>query len=148
MSVMYRANKNLVWEWLQVRGRKHFQHVVERRHAPNPALTSVRTHALVRTGSRLWTQTFCICAFFNISTATIRATSRLAKTSNAKVLMVKVHRNPQSAQWTVTLLPRLKTFSGDDHDDASRINQVLEANIRAYPAQYLWAHRALNTSRG
>ena len=24
MDVMYRANKNLVWEWLQVRGRRHF----------------------------------------------------------------------------------------------------------------------------
>ena len=29
--MMYRANKNLVWEWLQVRGRRHFfDHVVER----------------------------------------------------------------------------------------------------------------------
>ena len=84
--------------------------------------------------------------FFNISTATIRATSRLAKTSNAKVLMVKVHRNPQSAQWTVTFTPALEYFpSGDDHDDASRINQVLEANIRDYPAQYLWVHRRFKT---
>ena len=148
MSVMYRANKNLVWEWLQVRGRKHFfEHVVERSDMR-------QTLRLLRSGHTLWyapdqdygRKHSVFVPFFNISTATIRATSRLAKTSNAKVLMVKVHRNPQSAQWTVTFTPAFENFpSGDDYDDASRINQVLEANIRAYPAQYLWVHRRFKT---
>lgn len=148
MDVMYRANKNLVWEWLQVRGRRHFfDHVVERSDMR-------QTLRLLKSGRTLWyapdqdygRKHSVFAPFFNVSTATIRATSRLAKTSNAQVLMVSVYRDHNRAHWTVTFTPVFENFpSGDDQGDARRINEMLETQIRAHPAQYLWVHRRFKT---
>jgi Kdo2-lipid IVA lauroyltransferase/acyltransferase len=35
--------------------------------------------------------------------------------------------------------------SGDDHEDLVRINQHIEACVRANPAEYLWVHRRFKT---
>ena len=148
IDVMYRANKNLVWEWLQVRGRCHFfDHVIERSDMR-------QTLSLLKSGGSLWyapdqdygRKHSVFAPFFNLPAATIRATSRLARATDAKVLMLSVFRDPSRAHWTLTFDPVLDNFpSGDDVADASRINQLLETHIRVHPAQYLWVHRRFKT---
>tara|TARA_B100000900_G_scaffold297849_1_gene256381 strand:- start:932 stop:1858 length:927 start_codon:yes stop_codon:yes gene_type:complete len=148
IDVMYRANKNLVWEWLQVRGRSHFfDHVIERSDMR-------QTLALLKSGRALWyapdqdygRKHSVFAPFFNLPAATIRATSRLAKATDATVLMLSVFRDSDRAHWTLSFDPIFENFpSGDDVADASRINQQLEAHIRSHPAQYLWVHRRFKT---
>jgi KDO2-lipid IV(A) lauroyltransferase len=148
MDVMYRANKNLVWEWLQVRGRRHFfDHVVERSDMR-------QTLRLLKSGRTLWyapdqdygRKHSVFAPFFNMPTATIRATSRLAKATGSQVLMVSMHRDSDCNGWSVNFSPILENFpSGDDLADASRINEMLETQIRVHPTQYLWVHRRFKT---
>lgn len=148
MDVMYRQNKNLVWEWLQVRGRQRFfGEVVERGDVR-------KTLRLLKSGRTLWyapdqdygRKHSVFAPFFNIPTATIRATSRFANANKSKVLMVSVYRDNHRAHWSLDFSPVLEHFpSGDDLTDARHINELLEQEIRKHPEQYLWVHRRFKT---
>ena len=118
-----------------------------------------QTLSLLKSGRALWyapdqdygRKHSVFAPFFGQPAATIRATSRLAKATGAKVLMLNVFRDPHRAHWTLTYDPVLADFpSGDDVADASRIT-TLETVIRSHPAQYLWctaaSRRALTANR-
>ncbi len=84
--------------------------------------------------------------FFGIDTATITVSSRLASKNKSAVLMLHQFRDLESKTWTLKFTPMLKNFpSGDDLADATRLNALLEAELRAVPAQYLWMHRRFKT---
>jgi KDO2-lipid IV(A) lauroyltransferase len=84
--------------------------------------------------------------FFGIETATITMTGRLADKNKSAVLMLHQFRNLDSKTWTLKFSPILTDFpSGDDKADATRLNAMLEAELRAVPAQYLWMHRRFKT---
>lgn len=78
--------------------------------------------------------------FFGIPAATTNGTRRLAERAACAVLCCFVRRIPDG--WQVRIDPPLQDFPGQDElSDATRINGLIEAEIRAVPEQYLWAHR-------
>lgn len=78
--------------------------------------------------------------FFNIPAATMTATARLARLSGAAVVPFFVKRTEIGYQ--VVLQPQLENFPSDDEiENASRINQLIEKQVRHAPEQYLWTHR-------
>ena len=80
--------------------------------------------------------------FFGIPAATNTATSRLARISGAPVLTYFPERLPGNAGYRVVIGPELCNFPGADAvSDAQRFNELLEAQIRRIPEQYLWVHR-------
>ncbi len=81
---------------------------------------------------------YCIFVpFFNIPTATITATSRIAKLSGAEVIPFFQERLPGTKGY-----PALKDFpSGDDVADTTRINKLIEDEVRRLPGQYFWVHQ-------
>ena len=80
--------------------------------------------------------------FFGIPAATATATSRLARISGARVLTYFPERLPGSGGYRVVIGPALEDFPGSDPvADAERFNELLEAQIRKVPDQYLWMHR-------
>jgi KDO2-lipid IV(A) lauroyltransferase len=80
--------------------------------------------------------------FFGIPAATTTATSRLARISGAAVLTYFPERLPGNAGYRVVIGPALEDFpSGDPTRDVERFNELLEAQIRRVPEQYLWVHR-------
>ena len=84
--------------------------------------------------------------FMGVHTATLTTTARLAKLTGAPVLPYYSERLPGLLGYRVQLLPALDGFpSGDDLADATRINAVLEQQVRAVPEQYLWIHRRFKT---
>lgn len=84
--------------------------------------------------------------FFGRPAATITATSRLARLSGAAVVPLYTHWRPGTEGYEIVALPPLADFpSGDDVADATRLNQILEDQIRRDPAQYLWVHRRFKT---
>lgn len=78
--------------------------------------------------------------FFNIQTATITGTSRLAKLSNATVIPILYSRDDEN-NYHVELFAPLPMPSGDDESDAISVNSWLEAQARKHPEQYLWLHK-------
>ncbi len=148
VDVMYRENKNPVWEWLQVYGRSHhFQGVVEREDTR-------ATLRMLKAGRAIWyaadqdygAKHSVFAPFFGVETATITATSRFARFNNSPVLMMTQHRDYAARRWSITFGPPLENFpTGDDRADATRTNQIVEAEVRKHPEQYLWLHKRFKT---
>ena len=151
IDVIYRYNKNPVWEWLQQTGRRrYFNGVIER----NDARNIVRC---LRQGRVIWyaadqdygPRHSVFAPFFNVPAATIVATMRLARLTGSPVLLMRQYRDNQRHRWHIDFQPHLKDFpTGDDHADAAYLNRLLEAAIRKHPAQYLWLHKRFKTRPG
>ncbi|MDH5182544.1 MAG: LpxL/LpxP family Kdo(2)-lipid IV(A) lauroyl/palmitoleoyl acyltransferase [Gammaproteobacteria bacterium] len=84
--------------------------------------------------------------FMGIQTATITATSRLAKLSKAPIVPINFERIKNNRGYRLKILPAWENFpSGDDVEDATRVNEFLEQHIQEVPDQYLWVHRRFKT---
>jgi KDO2-lipid IV(A) lauroyltransferase len=83
--------------------------------------------------------------FFGIPTATITATSRIAKAGNAKVMPLTYFRRDDNSGYDITVHPPLPIPSGDDIEDARVANAFIEQQLRQHPSQYLWLHRRFKT---
>lgn len=79
--------------------------------------------------------------FFGVPAATITALGRLAKMTGARVVPLFFFREPDG-RYRIEFQPPLDDFpTGDDLEDATRMNRIIEAAVRRYPEQYLWMHR-------
>ncbi len=148
IDVMYRRNRNPVWEWLQVRGRKHYFGAVIERKNMRGALRALRSgHAVWYAADQDYGPKHSVFApFFGVQTATITAGSRLASFNQAPMLMLVQHRDYATRSWTLRFEPVPSGFpSKDDGNDAACINQLIEAAVRKHPDQYLWLHRRFKT---
>ncbi len=84
--------------------------------------------------------------FMGLPTATLTITARLARLSGAAVLPISYIRLPDAKGYQITIEPPLAAYpSGDELQDATRVNQLLETLIESAPDQYLWAHRRFKT---
>lgn len=86
--------------------------------------------------------------FFGVPAATITALGRLAKMSKASVVPLFFFRQ-NDGSYLIEFQPALENFpSGDDEEDATRMNEIVEAAVRRYPEQYLWMHRRFKRRPG
>ena len=82
--------------------------------------------------------------FFNIQTATIAATARLAKTPETVVIPYFFIRNSQG--YSMTFESPLSNYPTDDPiENATITNQILQDQILKAPEQYLWIHKRFKT---
>jgi len=145
---MYRPHNNPVFERLQAASRsRHSEGAIAR----NDIRATVRT---LRRNACVWyapDQDFgrrqsVFVPFLGVPASTLTATSRLARMSGARVVPMTQQRLPGGAGYRVVLEPSLTRFpSGDDSEDARRINAVFEKWVRENPADYLWVHRRFKT---
>lgn len=148
MDVIYRRNRQPVWEWLQVRGReRYFGSAIEREDTR-------QIYRRLKAGRTIWyaadqdygARHSVFAPFFGVAAATIRATARLAALNQSPVVFMSNYRDLDTHTWTVHFSEVLDDYpSGDDVADATRINQIIEAAIRKHPEQYLWMHRRFKT---
>ncbi len=84
--------------------------------------------------------------FFGIKASSNTATARLAKITGAAVVPFLTTRRADGSGYDLRLEPALENYpSGDLETDTQRINDLVEAWVREYPAQYLWTHRRFRT---
>lgn len=86
--------------------------------------------------------------FFNIPAATLTAHRRLIKIADVVAIPLFFYRTGdiKNPQYHVLLEPALENFpSNDELLDATRVNQILENQIKMYPTQYMWFHRRFKT---
>lgn len=80
--------------------------------------------------------------FFSIPAATNTATSRLARMTGAAVLPYFPERLAGSQGYRMVIHPMLENFPTEDPAaDAQHFNELIEAQVRRVPPQYLWIHR-------
>ena len=84
--------------------------------------------------------------FMGVMTASLTATARVAKMSGALVVPFFPLRLDDNKGYKLTILPALENFPvGDDVEDARRINEVIETQVKKVPEQYLWVHCRFKT---
>jgi len=146
--VMYRPHKNAAFESVLRKSRtRHFEKAIPRGDLRG-MLNSLKQNIPVwyapdQDNGR---EQSVFVPFFGISTATITATSRLARISKAAVVPFFQTRLPGRQGYRLTLYPALEDFPGESVEaDTARINRIIEARVREQPGQYLWAHRRFKT---
>lgn len=148
MDGMYRAHKNPVYDFLQARGRINKSmtesSVVYERKDVRGVMKALKQ------GRALWygpdqdygTRQGVYAPFFGTQAATVYATARFAEKTGAAVMPFTHIRLPGSTGYKITIYPPLEDFpTGDDVADATRINRIVEENIKLQPEQYLWVHK-------
>lgn len=84
--------------------------------------------------------------FFGVQTATVTATAQFARLGRAKVIPFTQKRLPNCKGYELAIHPAFENFpSGDDYQDALRVSQFMETEIRKIPGQYFWAQPRFKT---
>ena len=146
--VLYRRHKNDAFEAVMRRARaRHFEKAIVRDDMRG-MLRSLKANMPVwyAPDQNYGSEHSIFVSFFNVPASTITATARLARISGARVVPFFQERLPGAAGYRLKLYPALDDFpTGDEAADTQRINDLIEAEIRKAPSQYLWVHRRFKT---
>ncbi|MCP4234665.1 MAG: lipid A biosynthesis acyltransferase, partial [Aestuariibacter sp.] len=84
--------------------------------------------------------------FMGVETATISAGSRLAQATGAAMLTFYPERKRDGSGYKLWIEPAFEDFpSGDDVEDATRINASIEKFVTINPDYYMWVHQRFKT---
>jgi KDO2-lipid IV(A) lauroyltransferase len=84
--------------------------------------------------------------FFGIPAATLTATARLVELTGCRVVPMFPRYDEATGQYVVQFHPALENFpTGDIVADLTRVNAMLEEQVRKAPEQYWWIHRRFKT---
>lgn len=142
LHVIYRPHQNTLIEWrtTQLRAQRY-----------GKAIPRDNIREMIRSlqhGFAVWyaqDQNFnrkngIFAPFFGIPAATNTATSRLAALGKAQVVPFFTMRTEQG--YLLRCLPALENFPSESIlTDTTLVNQLIEEQVREFPAQYLWTHR-------
>ncbi|MEE8495620.1 MAG: LpxL/LpxP family Kdo(2)-lipid IV(A) lauroyl/palmitoleoyl acyltransferase [Xanthomonadales bacterium] len=145
---MYRPLKSPVLEWYQLQARAKYSAGMISKRDMRSAIRYLRE------GGVMWyapDQDFgpeqsVFVPFFGIQTATLLATHRLIRLTGCAVVPMFPSYDPETRHYTVSLLPPIEDFPGDDPVPyLEKLNQIMEDQIRYAPGQYWWVHRRFKT---
>jgi len=142
LHVIYRPHQNPVIEWRVARLRsKRYGKAISRDNIRDMIRSLKQGHVVWYAQDQNFGHKNSVFApFFGVNAATNTATSRLAKLGKAKVVPFFTVRT--NSGYLLRCLPALDHFPGaSDLEDTTRINQIIEQQVRAFPEQYLWTHR-------
>ena len=149
IDAMYRPHNNPVYDYVQKRGR-------ERHGEGSITIDKDDIRGMVkalRKGKGIWyapdqdygRDQSVFVPFFGTMAATVTATTRFAKMGKATVLPMVQTRLPDCQGYKVVIYPPMDDLTGDELEDALKVNQFVETRIKEQPEQYLWAHRRFKT---
>ncbi|MGI9342817.1 MAG: LpxL/LpxP family Kdo(2)-lipid IV(A) lauroyl/palmitoleoyl acyltransferase [Gammaproteobacteria bacterium] len=144
LAGMYRPANNPLADQIIRRGRQRgVYHLI-----PKESLR--RMIRLIKGGAPVWyasDQAYdrkysALVPFFGVPAMTNCALTHIARMTNAVVIPFVPRRRADLSGYDAVMLPPLENFPTDDAAaDALRVHHLLEAEIRAAPAQYYWVHR-------
>jgi len=140
----YRPHENPLIEYLMKKNRDNRAEKAIPREAVREMLRSLKKNKALwfATDQNFGHKNSVFAEFFGKLAATNTAVSRLAQISGAAVVPFFTQRLENNQGYKVILQPALEDFpTGDNRQDVLRLNQLIEAQIRKAPAQYLWVHR-------
>ena len=147
-DVMYRKNKNQLFEAIMRRGRiRNFGSVIER---DNIRLVVKR----LTQGDIVWygpdqdygRQHSIFAKFFGVEAATLTATARIIRMTGSPVIIFSHYRDLSTRRYQIYLQKIENNYpTGDNIADGLKINQIIEDAVRNAPEQYWWLHRRFKT---
>ncbi len=141
----YRQHENPLIEHFMKKSRESHAEKAIPRDAVREMLRSLKQNKALWLATDQNFEQGVFTPFFGIAAATNTAASRLAHISNAKVVPFFMQRIADQG-YKIILQPALENFpSGDKEQDALRMNQLIEEQVRKAPEQYLWVHRRFKT---
>jgi lipid A biosynthesis lauroyl/palmitoleoyl acyltransferase len=152
LFAMYKPQSNPLVDWVLERGRARFgARLIRREQGMRPVLRGLRAgEAFFYVADEdFGAERSVFAPFFGMPTATLPTLGRLAASGNAVVVPFFAKLLPGGRGYEVFLGPPLEDFpSGDAPADAARMNEVLEADIRRAPEQYMWTFKLFKTRPG
>ena len=148
-SLVYKKHRNAFFENIMAKSRlKYTSRIID----SNNMRQVIRD---LRAGGIVW---YCpdqdfgmkmsiMAPFFDVPTATLNTTGKLAKVGRATVLPVFFNRIENNTAYEITCYPPLNDKVENDSDEAytRAYNKLLESHIRQHPDQYHWVHRRFKT---
>jgi KDO2-lipid IV(A) lauroyltransferase len=142
-AALYKPNQNALFEWYSVRKRARYTLPIS-----NHKLRSFLKH-LKKGGTSIYLsdqdygrRDSVFAPFFGVQASTIKHPPDYVKLTGALLMPVIFGRNPDGKGYYAEVMPPLENYpSGDEVQDATRLNYWIEQNILRHPEQYLWQHR-------
>jgi KDO2-lipid IV(A) lauroyltransferase len=150
VASIYQAQSNAVMDAAMRQGRLRFGQgqIFSRHESALPLVRAVkRGHAFFNLPDMdFGLRDAAFVPFFGVPAATLLAPSRMARSLKMVVQPVVAETLPGGQGYRVRfLLPWPDWPSDDAQADAQRMNEWIEREIRANPAQYLWVHKRFKT---
>lgn len=147
---MYRPHKNKVYDFMQRNRRDAYI-----KNGSTFSRDNVRAMiSRLRQARRVWyapdrdlgEKHSIFVPFFGVQAATVTATAQFARLGRARVIPFCQRRLPNGKGYEIVVHPPFENFpTGDDYQDALRVNQFMEDEIRKNPTQYFWAQARFKT---
>lgn len=84
--------------------------------------------------------------FFGVPAATVTATGKIAQMGRARVIPFTQRRLGQGKGYELVIHPAFENYpTGDEYQDALRVNRFMEQEISKCPGQYFWAQPRFKT---
>ena len=148
VQVMYRTQKNLLFDrYLYSKRTSYFVQAVSRKNS-RKLIKGIKNQILTwyAPDQDFRAERNVFASFMGIPAATITASSRLARSSNAAMLPFYPERKADGSGYILRVEPPLENFpSDDDQADAAKINTSIEKFIREHPDYYMWIHKRFRT---
>jgi len=147
---MYRPHKNAVYDYLQKVRREAYSPGGYTIPRDNVRLMINR----LRQGRMIWyapdrdlgPKISIFVPFFGVQAATVTATGTFARMGKALVIPFTQRRLENGKGYEVVFHPAFENYpTGDEYEDALRVNQFMEQQILRCPDQYFWAQPRFKT---
>ena len=150
MAGIYARQKHPLIDALLLSGRTRFgrQRAIPRQDGVRPAIAAVKEGFpfYYLPDQDYGARESIFVPFFGVPTATVTGLSRMTKVTGARVLPCVTRMLPGGAGYEVHCYPVWENFpSGDDAEDARRMNEFIEERVREMPEQYFWTHKRFKT---
>jgi len=147
---IYKAPSNEVAHLLAVHGlnRSGFATLVEKSEGLKPVIRAMRDGEPLcyLPDQDQGSANSVFVPFFGIPAATLNLLGKLARSTNAVVIPCFARQLSWGRGYEVLFKAPLVDFPvGDDVEDATRMNQVIEDAVREMPDQYFWVHKRFKT---
>jgi KDO2-lipid IV(A) lauroyltransferase len=150
VASIYQTQSDPVFDTAMRRGRMRFGQgeLFARRDTVRPLVRAIRRgHAFFNLPDMdFGRKDAAFVPFFGVPAATLLAPSKMARALDMVVQPVVASILPGGRGYRVHFLPPWTDWPTDDPlADARRMNEWIEAAVRADPAQYLWVHKRFKT---
>ena len=147
-NVMYRQNKNRLFEAIMTQGReRNFDSAIERNNVRG-VIKRLKQGGVVWYGpdQDYGHKHSIFASFFGVEAATLTATARIIRMTGSPIIVFSHYRDLTTGRYQIYLRRLDNEYpTGDDTADGKHINKVVEDAVRKAPEQYWWLHRRFKT---